>query len=326
MTTERPELANDPGPAPLEQVTQQFVESLANAPAIHALSPDDARSVLVGLQSRPIGQPRVQAEDLAFPVGPTGSVAVRIVRPIGIAETCPAILYFHGGGWVLGDRMTHDRLVREIAVGVGAAVVFVEYARAPEARYPIAVEQAYAATRYVADNGPLLRIDPLRLAVAGDSAGGNLAAAVALMCKERRGPKLEFQALLYPVVAAGFDTPSYASFADGPWLTKAAMEWFWDAYLPERASRSQITATPLTATLDQLRGLPETLVIVAENDVLRDEGEAYARLLAEAGVRVTSTRYNGTIHDFLLLNALADTPATRGAVAQMVYALKTAFG
>src|SRR5262249_11467768 len=155
----------------------------------------------------------------------------------------------------------------EIAVGAGAAVVFVEYARAPEARYPTAVEQAYAATRYVADNGPALRIDPLRLAVAGDSAGGNLAAAVTLLAKERRGPKIEFQALLFPVVAADFDTQSYTTFAEGPWLTKALMKWFWDAYLPEPMSRGQITATPLNATPDQLHGLPEALVIVAENDV-----------------------------------------------------------
>src|SRR5262249_26920435 len=248
MTIEIAEPVDDPERVPLEQVTQQFVESLVDRPAIHTLSPEDARSVLVAMQSGPIGQPGVHAEDFVLPVGPTGSVAVRIVRPTSNAEIVPAIMYFHGGGWILGDRMTHDRLVREIAVGAGAAVVFVEYARAPEARYPTAVEQAYAATRYVADNGPALRIDPLRLAVAGDSAGGNLAAAVTLLAKERRGPKIEFQALLFPVVAADFDTQSYMTFAEGPWLTKAVMKWFWDAYLPEPMSRSQIMATPLNAT------------------------------------------------------------------------------
>jgi acetyl esterase len=310
----------------LELHTQQFIDSLADAPPIYTLSPVDARSVLVQAQSIPVGKPSAQIEDIALPVGPTGSVPIRIVRPTATAEVLPVVMYFHGGGWILGDRDTHDRLVREIAVGAKAAVVFVDYARAPEARYPIAIEQAYAATRYVADNGASLRVDPLRLAVTGDSVGGNMAAAVTLMAKKRRDPKIAFQVLFYPVTDAGFDTPSYAQFADGPWLTKRAMEWFWDAYLPDLTARKQPTATPLNASLDQLTGLPEALVIVDENDALRDEGEAYARKLSDAGVRVTSVRYNGTIHDFVMLNALADTPATRGAIEQAVSALKGALG
>jgi acetyl esterase len=310
----------------LEIHTQHFIDSLAGAPPIYTLSPADARAVLARAQSIPVGKPSAQIEDIALPVGPTGSVPIRIVRPVGAAEALPVVMYFHGGGWVLGDRDTHDRLVREIAVGAEAAVVFVDYARAPEARYPVAIEQAYAATRYVADNGATLRIDPLRLAVAGDSVGGNMAAAVTLMAKQRRGPKIAFQVLLYPVTDSGFDTPSYIQFADGPWLTKTAMEWFWDAYLPDPTARKQPTATPLNASSDQLAGLPEALVIVDENDVLRDEGEAYASKLSEAGVRVTSVRYNGTIHDFVMLNALSDTPAARAAIAQAVDALKGAVG
>jgi acetyl esterase len=310
----------------LEIHTQHFIDSLAGAPPIYTLSPADARAVLARAQSIPVGKPSAQIEDIALPVGPTGSVPIRIVRPVGAAEALPVVMYFHGGGWVLGDRDTHDRLVREIAVGAEAAVVFVDYARAPEARYPVAIEQAYAATRYVADNGATLRIDPLRLAVAGDSVGGNMAAAVTLMAKQRRGPKIAFQLLLYPVTDSGFDTPSYIQFADGPWLTKTAMEWFWDAYLPDPTARKQPTATPLNASSDQLAGLPEALVIVDENDVLRDEGEAYASKLSEAGVRVTSVRYNGTIHDFVMLNALSDTPAARAAIAQAVDALKGAVG
>ena len=310
----------------LEPHTQQFVDGLAGAPPIYTLSPVDARTVLERVQSVPVGKPSAQIEDIAFPVGPTGSVPLRIVRPVGTTEVLPVVLYFHGGGWILGGRDTHDRLVREIAVGAEAAVVFVDYARAPEARYPVAIEQAYAATRYAVDHSASLRIDPLRLAVAGDSVGGNMAAAVTLMARQRRGPKIAFQVLFYPVTDAGFDTPSYSRFADGPWLTKRAMQWFWDAYLPDPAARNQPTATPLNASLDQLAGLPEAVVIVDENDVLRDEGEAYARRLSDAGVRVTSTRYNGAIHDFVMLNALADTPATRGAIAQAVGALKTALG
>src|SRR5215469_22113 len=310
----------------LEPHTQQFVDGLAGAPPIYSLSPADARSVLTRAQSIPVGKPSAQIEDIAFPVGPTGSVPVRIVRAASTLEVLPVVLYFHGGGWILGDRDTHDRLVREIAVGAKAAVVFVNYTRSPEARYPVAIEQAYAATRFVVDNGASLRIDPLRVAVAGDSVGGNMAAAVTLMANQRRGPKIVFQVLFYPVTDAEFDTPSYIRFADGPWLTKRAMQWFWDAYLPDPAVRKQPTATPLSASLDELAGLPEALVIVDENDVLRDEGEAYARKLSDAGVRVTSTRYNGTIHDFAMLNALADTPAARGAIAQAVGALKTALG
>jgi acetyl esterase len=310
----------------LEPHTQQFIDGLTGAPPIYALSPSDARSVLVRAQSAPVGKPSARIEDLTLPVGPTGSLAVRIFRPASVVGHLPVVLYFHGGGWILGDRDTHDRLVREIAVGVEAAVVFVDYARAPEARYPVAIEQAYAATRYVVDHSADFRIDPSRLAVVGDSVGGNMAAAVTLMAKQRRGPKIGFQVLFYPVTDAGFDTASYALFADGPWLTKRAMQWFWDAYLPDPAARKQPMATPLNASLDQLLGLPEALVIVDENDVLRDEGEAYARKLSDAGVRVTSIRYNGTIHDFVMLNALADTPATRGAIAQAVGALRGALG
>ena len=285
----------------LELHTQQYNDGLAGAPPIYSLTPDEARSVLVQVQSIPVGKPGAKIEDTAFPVGPTGSVPVRIVRPAGAVDVLPAVVYIHGGGWILGDRNTHDRLVREIAVGAGAAVVFVDYDRSPEARYPVAIEQAYAATCYAIDHSADLRIDPSRLAVVGDSVGGNMAAALTLMARQRRGPKIAFQVLFYPVTDADFDTASYTRFAEGPWLTKQAMQWFWDAYLPDLAARKQPTATPLNASLDELAGLPEALVVVDENDVLRDEGEAYARRLSDAGVRVTSIRYNGRIHDFVML-------------------------
>jgi acetyl esterase len=233
-------------------------------------------------------------------------------------------MHFHGGGWIVGDKDTHDRMTREIAVGANATVVFVDYDRSPEAQYPVAIEQAYAATKYVAEHGRELAVDPTRKAIVGDSVGGNMAAAVTLMAKERGGPKIAFQVLFYPVTDANFETGSYHACADGPWLTRPAMQWFWNAYLPDVAARRQITATALSASLEQLKGLPDALVIVDENDVLRDEGEAYARKLSEAGVRVTSVRYNGTIHDFVLLNALMDTPAVRGALQQANNALKAA--
>jgi acetyl esterase len=312
--------------AVLEPETQKFVDSLAAAggPPLYTLTPEAARDVLAGAQAIPVTKLPASIEDTTFPVGPTRSVRIRIVRPEGAKGTLPVVMHFHGGGWILGDKETHDRMTREIAVGADAAVVFVDYDRSPEAEYPTAIEQAFAATQYVAGHGKELGLDPTRLAVLGDSVGGNMAAAVTLLAKEAGGPRIALQVLCYPVTDANFETGSYNTFAEGPWLTRPAMQWFWDAYLPELAARKQPTAAPLRASLEQLRGLPDALVIVDENDVLRDEGEAYARKLSEAGVRVTSVRYNGTIHDFMLLNAIAGTPAVRSAIALVTGALKAA--
>jgi acetyl esterase len=310
----------------LEPDTQKFIDGLtaAGGPPIYTLSPDAARAVLADAQAQPVAKLPASIEDTTFPVGPTGSVRIRIVRPEGATGTLPVVMHFHGGGWILGDKETHDRMTREIAVGANAAVVFVDYDRSPEAEYPVAIEQAFAATRYVAEHGDELGLDPTRLAVLGDSVGGNMAAAVTLLAKAEGGPRIGFQVLCYPVTDANFETGSYTTFAEGPWLTRPGMEWFWNAYLPDLDARKQPTATPLNASLEQLAGLPDALVIVDENDVLRDEGEAYARKLSQAGVRVTSVRYNGTIHDFLLLNALTDTPAVRSAIELANHALRAA--
>ena len=233
-------------------------------------------------------------------------------------------MYFHGGGWILGDADTHDRLTREIANGVRAAVVFVDYDRSPEAQYPVAIEQDYAATAYVAAHPDEFNIDASRLAIAGDSVGGNMVAVVSLLAKERNGPKIAFQVMLYPVTDANLEDASYNQFADGPWLTKAAMKWFWDAYLPDESKRKDPHVSPLQASLEQLRGLPPALLITDENDVLRDEGEAYARKLTDAGEPVVSTRYNGLIDDFAMLNALAEAPPVRAAIRQASDALREA--
>ncbi|MEU0186725.1 alpha/beta hydrolase [Streptomyces sp. NPDC006207] len=243
-------------------------------------------------------------------------MTVRIVRPKGATGKLPAIMYFHGGGWVLGDEGTHDRLVRQIANGAHAAVIFVDYTPSPEARFPIAIEQAYAATQWVAQHGRDIDVDGSRLAVAGDSVGGNMATVVALMAKQRGGPALREQVLFYPVTDANFSTSSYRQFADGPWLTRKAMQWFWDAYAPNNKVRKNILASPLRANLNQLKGLPKTLVITEEADVLRDEGEAYANKLRAAGNDVTSVRYQGMIHDFLMLNALGKTNADKAGISQ----------
>jgi acetyl esterase len=311
----------------LEPVTKKLLNEIiaSGAPPIYTLTPAAAREALAVAQRIPVQLPPTSVDDTTFPVGPTGSVQIRIVRPEGVAGPLPVVMYFHGGGWMLGDRQTHDRLVRDLAHGAQAAVVFVDYDRAPEAKYPIANEQALAATKHVAEHGSKLGLDPMRMAVAGDSAGGNMAAVVALMAKQRGGPKLVFQLLYYPVTDASMTHESYTTFADGFWLTTKAMHWFWDAYLPDKAMRKEITVSPLNATLDELRGLPPTLIIVSENDVLRDEGEAYAQKLMHAGVRVACTRYNATIHDFVMINAIAETPQVRGAIAQGVAALGRAF-
>ena len=310
----------------LEPVTQQFLDELAARGAfpLSGRSAASVRAALAGLQSGPTGKPNATIEDMTFPVGPAGSVQVRVVRPKDTDATIPVVMFFHGGGWVAGDVATHDRLVREIAVATHAAVVFVQFGRAPESRFPIAVEEAYAATTYVANNADRLNLDGTRLAVVGDGTGGNMAAAVAIMAKQRRGPKIVLQVLFYPPTAANFEAASYQDWRNGPWLTKQDMEWFWDVYLPSRSDRENVIATPLSATIDELRGLPDTLLITAELDLVRDEGESYARKLQEAYVRTTCTRYIGTIHDFVMLNALADTPAARGAMAQAVASLRSA--
>lgn len=304
------------GAVQLEATTQKFVDMLVaqGGKPLYQLSVEDARAVLENLQSQPVEKMPAIIEDRMIPGGPTGEVSVRIVRPENATGTLPAVMYFHGGGWILGSKNTHDRLIREIANGANAAVVFVNYTPSPEAHYPVAIEQAYAATKYVAEHGIELSIDGSRMAIVGDSVGGNMAAAVAILAKQRGGPAIAYQILLYPVTDAGFDTPSYSTYAKGPWLTKAAMEWFWDAYAPDHEVRKQITASPLRARVDDLVGLPPALVIVDENDVLRDEGEAYAHKLMAAGVNVTAIRYLGTMHDFMMLNPISNTPAVRSAV------------
>lgn len=301
----------------LEPSTQAFVDSLEGGEPLYTLTPDAARAVLTAVQrSAHVPLLDVASQDRVLKVGPDGSTNIRVVRPAGATGTLPVVLYIHGGGWVLGDKETHDRLIRELAIGAHAVIVFVDYARSPESRYPTAIEQSYAVARYVAEHAEEFGVDVSRLAVAGDSVGGNMATVVALMAKERKGPHILAQLLFYPVTDASMSTASYTEFAEGPWLTKKAMSWFWDQYLSDVSQRSDIHASPLNASIEELRGLPQTLLLVDENDVLRDEGEAYGRKLVEAGVRVTSLRYNGTIHDFMLLNPIAETPAVRAAVDQ----------
>ncbi len=304
----------------LDPAIASFLQALdaQGGPPLYSLSPKDAREVLVKIQSIPVDMPAADIEARVISGGPTGKVELYIVRPRGTTEALPAIIYLHGGGWVLGDFTTHERLVRELAVGASAAIVFVDFTRSPEAHYPTAIEQAYAAMEWVAEQGASINLDGTRLAVAGDSVGGNMAAVLTMLAKGRGGPKIVYQALFYPVTdLTSFETPSYQQFgAGGYWLTRKAMEWFRESYAPDTTVRGESAASPLHAPREQLQGLPPALVITDENDVLRDEGEAYAHKLLTAGVRVTAARYLGTIHDFMLLNPIAQTPATRGAITQ----------
>jgi acetyl esterase len=309
----------------LEPAAQEIADATSTPPFLYELGPDGARKVLDDIQAEPIAVPDVD-EAWVTVAAQVGDVGARIVKPRGATGLLPVVLYVHGGGWVLGNAGTHDRLVRELAVGANAAVVFVEYDRSPEARYPVAIEQAYATARWIARDGHSQGLDRSRLAVAGDSVGGNMAAALAILAKQRGDVAFVHQSLYYPVTDAAQDTDSYREFADGPFLTAKGMAWFWDAYLPEQDQRFEVTASPLRASLDQLAGLPEAFVIVDENDVLRDEGEAYARKLTEAGVRTTSVRFNGAIHDFLMLNPLRGTAATTAALEQAIHILRKALG
>ncbi|MFH8342459.1 alpha/beta hydrolase [Streptomyces sp. AM6-12] len=298
----------------LEPAAAEFAAATAKPPFLFDLPPAEGRKAVDEVQSGDIGKPAVDEEWITVSGGPTGSVRARIVRPPGASGSLPVILYVHGAGWVFGNAHTHDRLVRELAVGAQAAVVFPEYDLSPEARYPVAIEQNYTVARWVVEQGATKDLDGSRLAVAGDSVGGNMSAALTLMAKERGGPALVQQVLFYPVTDANFDTPSYHQFATGYFLRRDGMQWFWDQYTTDASDRARITASPLRATTEQLSGLPPALVITGEADVLRDEGEAYASKLRAAGVPVTAVRFQGIIHDFVMLNALRDTHAARAAI------------
>jgi acetyl esterase len=313
-----------------DPITRQFLDMLAAgppAPALHELPPAEAREMAAALPSffpDTIQAPAAEIEHRVIPGGPNGDLAIHIVRPPKATGPLPAVMFFHGGGWVVGDFSTHKRLVHEIAVGTGAAVVFVEFSRSPEVRFPVANEEAYFATKYVAENGPALNIDPSRIALAGDSAGANMATVVSMLARARGGPAISSVVLLYPVTDANFSTASYEEFADG-FLTRDAMKWFWDNYLPDADARRHPHASPLQAAIEQLQGLPPAFVMTCELDVLRDEGEAYARKLADAGVPVTSMRFIGAIHICLTLGPLAGTPTVRAAIAAVNNHLREAF-
>ncbi|MGK5532132.1 alpha/beta hydrolase [Streptomyces sp. URMC 129] len=318
-------MTHDAPPTPvLEPAAAAFAEATAKPPFLFQLLPSEGRAAVDDVQSGPIDKPAVDEEWITVPGGPTGEVRARVVKPAGSTGALPVVVYIHGAGWVFGNAHTHDRLVRELAVGAGAAVVFPEYDLSPEHRYPVAIEQNWTVARWVVTDGAAAGLDGTRVAVAGDSVGGNMSAALTLMAKERGGLPLLQQVLFYPVTDASFDSGSYHQFAEGYFLRRDAMRWFWDQYTTDEAQRAEITASPLRATTEQLAGLPPALVITAEADVLRDEGEAYANKLRTAGVPVTAVRYQGVIHDFVMLDALRGTYAAESAIELAIATLRRA--
>jgi acetyl esterase len=290
---------------------------------MESLSPPEARRVLENVQNSV--KANISGIEIAEKTISQDGMQIKlfIMRPEGQSEVLPAFLFFHGGGWMLGDFKTHERMVSDLVIKSGAAAIFVEYSRAPETRYPVALGEGYAVLKWVESHGAEIRVDGNRLAVAGNSAGGNMATAIAMMAKKMKGPLISLQLLLWPVTNADFDTESYHKYSAERFLTRNMMMWFWDNYI-DQDQRNDIYASPLQASIDDLKDLPRTVIQVAENDVLRDEGIAYARKLDEAGVDVTLIQVDGMIHDYGLLNPIAQVPAVQSALAYAAAELKKA--
>lgn len=305
--------------------TEEFISKIeaADGQPLYKMTPQEARNFLKNLQSQTHKEISANTTDTTI-LTEAGNVDIRVVKPQHTEEKLPVILYLHGGGWILGGKESFDMLIKKLAVFTNSTVIFPDYSRSPEVQYPTALNEIYAVLEYIFQNPEEFNIDPERIAIAGDSAGANMATVTALRAINKNGPKILFECLFYPVTNSDMDTKSYDLFKDGPWLSKKAMEWFWEAYVPDKKLRDDIYISPLKAEEEDLSKLPRTLIITAENDVLRDEGEAYARKLDSAGVDVLNVRINGTIHDFLMLNALADTLPARGAMALACTMLKKA--
>ena len=305
---------------PLDPIVKTLIDAVAklNLPPWDALSPDEARAEMRGRP--PIGTPEnvARIEDRSIQ-GPNGSIPVRVYQPDGEAPF-PMLVYFHGGGWVIGDIETHDMTCRSLANASGCVIVSVDYRLSPEHKYPAPLEDCYAAVKYVAEHATEYNGDASRLAVGGDSAGGNLAAVVSLVARDRGGPSIGFQLLVYPVTDFNFNTPSYRDNAEGYFLTTNLMKWFWNHYLRTDTDGAEPYASPMRA--ESLRGLPPAFVITAEFDPLRDEGEAYAAKLRDAGVPATAHRYDGMLHGFLSMAAIL--PQARAAIDEAALAVRNA--
>jgi acetyl esterase len=320
MATEAPDYLVDPHLSP---VVKAFLKPLnAGGPAVESLSEQDARHVLINLQAS-VKVDLSGIDESEKTITQDGyTVKITIVRPKGNKNKLPVFIFTHGGGWVLGDYPTHKRLVRDLVVASGCAAVFVNYTLSPEAHYPQAINEIYAAAKWVSEHGDEINVDGKKMAAAGNSAGGNMTAAFCLMAKDRGGPEIKLQILMWPSTDASFTENSYKEYGRQHFLTVPLMKWSWDRYTMDTAQRKEKYASPLQASLEELKDLPPALIQVAENDILRDEGEAYGRKLEQAGVKVLSVRYNGMIHDFGMLNGLAETTQVRGLIELAAAELK----
>jgi acetyl esterase len=305
----------------LSKPVQNFIDNLPTGPPLYKLKPQDARKVLIDLQTTYANSPSIlhaqsktTIQDIMLS---NTNIGIRIVRPAKILShnPLPFVLYCHGGGWVLGNEYTHDNLIRQLSFQANVAVVFIKYTLAPEAQYPTAINQAYQVMQHLMTHGSWYNLDSNRFSIAGDSVGGNMATCLTILAVANNFP-VQSQLLFYPVTGSDFSTPSYLKYENGPWLTKAAMKWFWDNYCPNTNKRAEYFASPLETPINILKTMPKTLIILDENDVLKCEGVAYYNKLKDSKVDVTMTIYNGTIHDFMMLNGLAETEQTQHAIKQ----------
>lgn len=308
---------------PLHPQAERFLKTWysLNLPAMETNPVDESRKLLLSGAGLLPGCPEMaRCEEHAIPVD-GGTIRSRLVVPAGVTDPKPGVcLYFHGGGWVFNNIDTHDDVARRMAAAAGCAFLNVDYRLAPEHPYPTAVEDAWAALKWVADEADALGLDAGRIAVAGDSAGGNLAAAVCLMTRDRQGPPIRQQSLIYPITDCDLTRPSYQENAEGYFLTTSQMHWFWNHYCPEEERRTEPYVSPIRG---DLRDLPPALILTAEFDPLRDEGEAYAKALRQAGVAVVQQRYDGLIHAFVRRVETFD--AARDAIQQVGQSIGQSF-
>ena len=304
------DVATDPR---LSRGVKAFLNVLnsSGGPPLETLPPLEAREVLVNAQaSVPVDLSGIEESEKTI-AADGYTIKLNVVRPQGTKGKLPVFIFIHGGGWVLGDYPTHKRMVRDLSVLTGFAGVFVNYTPTPDAKYPRAINEIYAATKWVAEHGDEIEVDGKNLAIVGNSVGGNMTAVTALKAKEKGGTNIKVHIMMWPVTDANFERESFKEFGENRFLTTPLMKWMWDLYTTDPNERKEIYASPLQASVEQLKGLPPALIQVAESDILRDEGEMYGRKLDEAGVNVTTIRYDGMIHDFGLLNGLAEEPAVR---------------
>jgi acetyl esterase len=320
MAQKAPDYLTDPH---LSAAVKEFLKPLnGGGPPVESLSKQDARNVLINAQAS-VKVDLSGIDESEKTITADGyTLKLNIVRPKGVTKKLPVFIFIHGGGWILGDYPTHKRLVRDIVVASGMAAVFVNYTPSPEAHYPQAINEIYAATKWVSAHGDEINVDGNNLAVVGNSVGGNMTTAICLMAKAKGGPTIKIEVMMWPVTDGSFTEASYKEFGEQRFLTEPLIKWMWDQYTTDPEKRKEIYASPLQATVEELRGMPPTLIMVAENDVLRDEGEAYGRKLDVAGVEVGTLRFNGVIHDWGMLNGLAEIPQTKALVLQAAAALK----